>query len=193
MAKKSQGHQNALFNSLDEIVLYDEDAKTSMRHYFNSILEGEIAPEDKMHLTEDEIKGLLDRSLDETDARSSLILLTFIEARFRLHYQGRSKMQRKIRAELKKKPRLASREKINRPSLEEDLFDAWKKLLPGEAKFFSDLTTFFKYRHWVAHGRYFIHTPKKPDYNYLFLMAQKAVELCKTQEKRAGMEMQLDL
>jgi hypothetical protein len=176
MAKKSQGHQNALFSSLEEIGRYNEDAKASLRHYFNSILEGKIVPESKMHLTEDEIKGLLDRSLDETDARSSLILLTFIESQFRLHYQGRSKMRKKIKAELGKKHRLAN-EKTDRPSLD-DLLDAWKKALPDESRFLDSLKTFFKYRHWMAHGRYFILASNKPAHDDLFVIAQRVVVLC---------------
>ncbi|MDR1621043.1 MAG: hypothetical protein LBS00_01570 [Synergistaceae bacterium] len=180
MAKKNQGHQNPTrFDSLEDIGLYNEDTKASLMHYFNGILEGEVVPESKKHLTESEVKELLNRCLDEIDARSCLILLTFIESQFRLHYQGRSKTQRKIRAELKKKHGSANREKITHPSLEDDLFGAWKKILPGEAFFFGNLKTFFKYRHWMAHGRYFILASNKPDHDGLFLIAQKVVELCK--------------
>jgi hypothetical protein len=178
MAKKSQERQSsAQLNSLEQLELYDEDAKASLRHYFNSILRGEIVPESKMHLTEDEIRELLRRSLDETDARSSLILITFIEAQFRLHYQRRSKIQRKISAEVKNKHGAANK-KIERPSLEDDLFEAWKKILPGESRFFGCLKTIFRYRHWMAHGRYFTLTSNKPDPGDLFVIAQKVVELC---------------
>jgi hypothetical protein len=180
MAKKTLGHQNpARFDSLEDIGLYDEDAKASLRHYFNIILGGEIVPENKKFLTEDEIKELLKRRLGETDARSSLILLTFIESQFRLHYKKRSKMQRKIRAELKKKHGLSNRGEIARPSLEDGLFEAWKRVLPDESVFFDSLKTSFKYRHWLAHGRYFILASDRPDYGDLFLAAQKAVALCK--------------
>jgi hypothetical protein len=180
MAKKSQIHQNpAQLNSLEDIGLYDEDAKASLRHYFNSILEGEVIPESKKFLTEDEIKELLNRRLDETDARSSLILLTFIESQFRLHYKRKSKTQREIRAELKRKHGSSHQKKIARPSLEDDLIEAWKKVLPGESVFLGDLKTAFKYRHWLAHGRYFTLKSKKPAYDDLFLVAQKVVDLCK--------------
>jgi hypothetical protein len=126
------------------------------------------------------LKELLHRRLDETDARSSLILLTFIESRFRLHYKRKSKIQRKIRAELKRKHGSSNQKKIAHPSLEDDLLEAWKKVLPGESGFFSDLKTSFKYRHWLAHGRYFTLKSKKPAYDDLFLVAQKVVDLCKT-------------
>ncbi len=51
------------------------------------------------------------------------------------------------------------KEKETRVSLEEEIFEVWKNNTTGSTKLISDLRGAFKFRHWMAQGRYW--TPKE--------------------------------
>ena len=67
-----------------------------------------------------------------------------------------------------------------RVSLEEDILAAWlehSNALSVRPRLVSDLKTAFKYRHWLAHGRYW--TPKlgrKHSYDSLFILARDILD-----------------
>ena len=42
----------------------------------------------------------------------------------------------------------------SRVSLEDDILRLWKEAYPEYKSFISEVITAFKYRHWLAHGRY---------------------------------------
>lgn len=44
--------------------------------------------------------------------------------------------------------------KGSRASLEDDILRLWKEDFPEYKRLISEVITAFKYRHWLAHGRY---------------------------------------
>ena len=61
----------------------------------------------------------------------------------------------------------------NRASLEDEILEAWRDHADGARQVVSELRGAFKYRHWLAHGRYWV--PKlgrKFDYHGIHLLAQ---------------------
>jgi hypothetical protein len=68
------------------------------------------------------------------------------------------------------------KEKETRASLEDDIFEVWKNNTTGSTKLIGDLRGAFKFRHWMAHGRYW--TPKlsqKYDYLSVYPLALQAL------------------
>jgi hypothetical protein len=69
-----------------------------------------------------------------------------------------------------------------RVSLEEELFDAWSEHEPGAHALIGDLRGAFRFRHWLAHGCYWV--PKlgrKYDFDHLYRLADavfSAFPLC---------------
>lgn len=59
-----------------------------------------------------------------------------------------------------------------RVSLESDIFEAWIENSTGSRQLISELRGAFKFRHWLAHGRYW--EPKlgrKYDFNFVYSLA----------------------
>ena len=79
-------------------------------------------------------------------------LLSAIEASLRIDYLNR--VYRREKDDLSKIFRKIHKNKANKASLEEDILSSWKKYHPSFQSIFSDLLGALKYRHWLAHGRY---------------------------------------
>ena len=59
-----------------------------------------------------------------------------------------------------------------RVSLEGDIFSAWKQNSTASASTIAELTGAFRYRHWLAHGRYWVpKLGKKYDYEGVYSLA----------------------
>ena len=106
------------------------------------------------------------------------MILGSIEALFRIDYTHRVRSRKKDI--LSREFRELNNEKGPRISLEEDIWAAWtqhSEALGIQPQLVSDLKTAFKYRHGLAHGRYW--TPKlgrKHDYNSLFILARRILD-----------------
>jgi hypothetical protein len=109
------------------------------------------------------------------EARSSFAALTFIESVFIRHYQNRSKTKKKHRVLAQEYKRIKNQ---NRPSLSDDLFKAWETAYPEKSTLFMNLKRVFKYRHWLAHGRYWTLKFQVPDFGDIYILAEKVLELC---------------
>ncbi|MDB5469506.1 MAG: hypothetical protein JWR84_1066 [Caulobacter sp.] len=102
-------------------------------------------------LTAEELSGAKRERLRELDILASLALLTAVEAKFRVDFH--------TRVVLKKKGALSRRfQKIfgrsNKTRLEEDILDTWKAEHPEHREAIREVKGALKYRHWLAHGRY---------------------------------------
>jgi hypothetical protein len=115
----------------------------------------------------------LGERLDEADLTSSLTVLASVEAAFRIDYLQRC--ERLGEDPLSRAFRKINETKRKRVSLEGDIFAAWVDNFPGTRKIIGDLRGAFKFRHWLAHGRYW--TPKFPryDFNSIFELAELAL------------------
>jgi len=160
-----------LFASLAGAAQYHYDVVESLKPYFNPESQYSVSRVDAF--SEPRIVVRPADYIKETDLRSSLAILTSIEAAFHLDYLFRShqngpkddlsKAFRAIRKSGNTKPRL---------DLDPDLLDAWTKHASGARWLIGELPGAFKYRHWLAHGRYW--TPqlgRKYDFEFLYRLA----------------------
>jgi hypothetical protein len=117
---------------------------------------------------------------EETDRRSSLAVLVLIEAAFRVDYRYRC--ENRLKDPLSRAFRDKYKRRQERVSLEEELFDAWSEHEPGAHALIGDLRGAFRFRHWLAHGCYWV--PKlgrKYDFDHLYRLADavfSAFPLC---------------
>jgi len=91
-------------------------------------------------------------------------LLAAVEAAFRIDYLQRCYQKKKD--DVSRQFWDIYKEKDTRASLEDDIFEVWKNATSGSSKLIAELRGAFKFRHWLAHGRYW--TPKLGQrYDYL--------------------------
>ncbi len=152
----SNEHQN-----LSDISLHHSDTEISLKLYF---LNARNYAERFSTYTIDEIQEELRERIDELNLTSSLSLLAAIEAVFRIDYLQRN--YRRKKDSLSVACREIYKEKQTKASLENDILDAWKVNTEGSNQLISDLKGAFKYRHWLAHGRYWSPKMGRPSYDY---------------------------
>ena len=159
---------------LDEIGRHHNDIEVSVRRYFspeNVKLEVRFAG-----YTPDEVKHELASILDENGRNMSMNVLAALEAAFRIDFIQRG--QGRWRDELSRDFRGVYREKGERVSLEDDILPRWRRTYPDLQPAVSKLIGAFKYRHWLAHGRYW--TPKlgrKYDYQEIHTLAESIFDI----------------
>ena len=104
--------------------------------------------------TEDEVLAERDERLYEAGAASAMMVLASIEAAFRVDYLRRC--YARYRDGLSRTFRTLYQEHGARVSLSDDLLEAWKNHGAMTARLVGDLRSAFGYRHWLAHGRYYV-------------------------------------
>src|SRR3546814_5171461 len=93
-----------------------------------------------------------DLALEELDATSCLGVLTSVEAAVRVDYLSRVYARKKDPLSLA--IREIYKERENAARLEDDLLRAWRDSGVVGKALIGELIGAFKYRHWLAHGRY---------------------------------------
>lgn len=124
----------------------------SMSLYYSSMNPGFL--EQFPFYTDDEIEQEKEDSFEKTDTALALILLASIEASFRVDYLRRCYC--KMKDPLSRDFREFYNKKNRRVSLEDDLLAAWKSHFPELSPLVGDILGAFKYRNWLAHGRYWV-------------------------------------
>lgn len=166
MAKRvSFSHQNL---ELDDISIYHLDSENSLRLYYKTKNEERFA-----NYTDDDLANELRDRTDELNRSSCLSLLAAVEAVFRIDYLQRN--YKKKKDALSRKFRAVYKMKSIKVSLEDDILDAWKEHSHGASQLISDLKGVYKYRHWLAHGRYW--QPKMGRQNYDYGSVYELAEL----------------
>ncbi len=154
---------------LDEIDQYYRNIEASTRFYFS--LSNPNADELFAGRAKTEIEYELEIISKENEHLVALNLLASVEAAFRVDYLQRCYKRKKDSLSLAL--RAIHVTKGNHASLDDDIFTAWKENTSSSNSIVSDLKGAFKYRHWLAHGRYW--EPKlgrKYDYFSVFTLAQ---------------------
>lgn len=105
-------------------------------------------------LTEQELKDHFNALFIEIDHQISLTILAHTEAILRVDYSERVK--RRLRDALSKKFRTVSqsRDDPRKISFERDILESWEEVRPELKTIISEIKGAMKYRHWLAHGRY---------------------------------------
>ena len=131
--------------------------------------------------TEDEILAERDERLYEAGAASAMMVLASIEAAFRVDYLRRC--YARYRDRLSREFRTLYQEQGARVSLSDDLLEAWKNHGAMTARLVSDVRSAFGYRHWLAHGRYYVaRLGRQYDFASVYNLAREVEAAISTQQ-----------
>ena len=156
---------------LNDISIHHLDSENSFKLYYRA--DNEDYEERFADYTVDELANELRARIDELSHTSSLSLLAALEAVFRIDYLQRCYKKKKDL--LSRKFRYIYKKKSTRASLEDDILDTWKENTHGASQLINDLKGVYKYRHWLAHGRYW--QPKMGRQNYDYSSVYELAEL----------------
>lgn len=158
---------------LDELASYHQDLVGSLRMYFNPSAPNFAARFVGRRV--DEVKQELASRLEESDIRSAFFVLTRLEASFKIDFDFRCK--KRLKDGLSIYFREVERKRKDAVRLDEDILEGWKRHTSASPRLIGDLRGAFKFRHWLAHGRYW--TPKlgrgRYDFEYVHLMAESII------------------
>lgn len=172
MASTNRVSFSGIEPQLLQIDQHYQDTTSSFRLYFS-----EGNPKAELLFTgksKSELEELLAGVSEENERLVSMSLLSAIEAAFRIDYLQRCYKRKKD--PLSRAFRQLHQQKGARASLEDDIFDSWNSYTNVPDQIVSDLKSAFKYRHWLAHGRYW--TPKlgrKYDYFSIYTLGQSVL------------------
>ena len=147
---------------LDYIVEYKDDLEKAIKSYFKEYKNFPL-------LTKDEIVNRKKERLKELEINVIFMLLSSIEAWIRVDYEYR--VRKRLKDNLSKKLREIDKtiNKMYKISIEK-LCDIYKE--HTTSNLFSELKSAFKFRHWIAHGRYWKpKIGKKYDFNEVYQLA----------------------
>jgi hypothetical protein len=158
--------------TIEEIARYRNDLEASLRLYFSDVHIG-FATRFRGY-TDVEIASELAGRLLEVNTSTALTLLTALEAAFRIDYLERARRRKKDA--LSRAFRQLYGKKELRASLEDEILEAWKIHWNVPRQIIGDLRGAFKFRHWLAHGRYWIAKHGR-DYDFasVFALAKRTL------------------
>jgi len=156
------------WHGLVEIAEYHNDVIAALERFFTpqpDRLEGSLVNQSAADL-----EIVLANRRKETDLRSCLVLLASIEASFRVDYGTRCSTKRKD--PLSRDLRLIYKKYGLRVSFEDDLLRLWVHHYPVLKPVVGELRGAMKYRHWIAHGRYWQpRLGKRYDFTEVYVLA----------------------
>lgn len=125
--------------------------------------------------TPNEIKSELAVQIEEIEKDACLNLLACIEARFRIDYIIRC--EKRYKDSISRKFRDYFSDHQYRISLEDGILEEWKNNTKINSSVISNIKGAFKYRHWLAHGRYWTYKSQKYDFYGLYTLAEQVESL----------------
>jgi hypothetical protein len=158
--------------SLADAALHHNDIDGALTLYFST-----ASPSYQVRFAgykPDEVREELGGRLAELDRTTTMTLLAAVEAAFRIDYLQRC--YKKKRDSVSRQFWEIYKEKKTRASLEDEIFEVWKANTTGSTKVIGELRGAFQFRHWMAHGRYWM--PKlgqKYDYLSVYSLALEAL------------------
>lgn len=156
--------------SLEEIANHHADVQSGIYEFFGGRSQTLLS-----RYADAKVDEVRDRSLAELNLTSSLSILSSVEAAIRLDYLRR--VYGRWRDPLSRSMKALHQEKENRARLEDELIGLWREQTGVSSLLLGELIGAFKYRHWLAHGRYW--TPKlgrRYDYETVYGIAQEFIE-----------------
>ena len=154
---------------LNEIGRHHRDIEASVRSYFD--FKNVRSAARFAGYTSEEIRQEMNSLLEEQDRTVSMNLLAALEAAFRVDFLQRCYKRRRDPVSREFRKLHALRERY--VSLEGDIFRIWKQESSVSSSVISDLKGAFKYRHWLAHGRYWVPKFGRYDYHDIYTLAEE--------------------
>jgi len=156
--------------SLELIASHHSNVESALYEYFSGTSE---SLEDRFPL---EIRSeVREASLSELDFSSSMSVMAALEAVIRIDYLTRAYEKRKDK--LSRAMRGLYQEKENKAKIDDDILQLWAKETTVPEYVVQQVKAAFKYRHWLAHGRYW--TPKlgrRYDYLTVYTVADTFID-----------------
>ncbi|HHH54062.1 MAG TPA: hypothetical protein ENK91_10415 [Bacteroidetes bacterium] len=157
---------------MGEIYLYYQTSNNSLIFYRDNIIKEKINDRNYTALTKNELIEAFVSHIDELEKTVSMSILSNVEAGFRIDYVIRKK--KRLKDPVSRKFRELFKVKAEKVSLEKEILTIWKEEHTEFKGIISDFIGALKYRHWLAHGRYW--TPKLGriyDFATIYTIAEK--------------------
>ncbi len=155
MAKRKRFSISKRVLEIREIVDHHSDTEAALKEYYGFSGSRTSLSAKFLDYSKKDLSVELHKRIEELEKTSSLTLLSFLEAKFNVDYLNRC--QRRKRDPLSRDFRMIYKKKANRTSLENEILRTWKEHFSEDREtrnLISELIGAFKYRHWLAHGRY---------------------------------------
>lgn len=164
MAKRLSRSNKQL--ALEELYFYKIDAEQGLKKLFAE----PQSKESLLFLTPTEIKELLAQRIKELELQASLTLFTSLEAMFQIDFHDR--IEKRAKDELSQIFKERNHQGSARISFEGDILNMWEDVYPQTRKYFQPIKAALKYRHWLAHGRYWLLKSPAMDFEELYGLAE---------------------
>jgi hypothetical protein len=155
----------------EEVAIAHSDIANSIRFYYGQA-SMEALDAKFIGYTLGEVEQERDKRLEELDKNSAFNVLAALEASFRVDFLMRCYNRRKD--DLSRFFRRLLKDKGERSiSLDQHILEGWRICSPQSKSLISQVKAAFRYRHWLAHGRYL--NPKlgrEYDFDSVYLLAQ---------------------
>lgn len=138
-----------------EILTYDRRSLLALELLWREVSRGTRAIPDSVvvHPTQRESDGVMSEMRDELDREVTMALLASFEALFRTDFLDR--VRGRLKDPASRDLRALHRGKGDRPDMD-SILDVWKSHSSRPQRI-SRLKQYFDRRHWLAHGRYYVH------------------------------------
>lgn len=166
--------------SLEKIAFHYLDTNAALLQFFSSESDDLIE-----RYAGEKLENVRKESLKELDTTASFSVLSSVEAALRVDYLSRAYARKKDN--LSSLMRDIYLERGNSARLDEDLLIAWREKGGVPKALISDLVGAFKYRNWIAHGRYW--TPKLGrvyDYYFVYAIAEQLFDAMQDYAEKAS-------
>lgn len=166
-------------DELNHFAEHFKDVDSAIREYFKQMLDGDFSNKpDLVGSRIEDINSLLTLRLLENDRSASLTILAALESWFRIDCRTRAeKRERSPVGRRFKKMYNRCGQSVSKIRFE-DILDTWSDAEPTSKQIIRQVKDAFNYRHWLAHGRYWV--PKlgrKYDYSTVYVIANDAAIL----------------
>lgn len=160
--------------AIDQVQQYYSDTTRAQRFYHSN-----ASPdfgERFVGYTKEDLMKELEISLAETEMLSVFSVLAAVEAAFRVDFLYRCKSRK--RDKVSKNFRNTYQTNGEKIRLEDDILDVWREYNAGSKDIISDIKGLFQYRHWLAHGRYYVArlARQKHDFHDVYALTSKALK-----------------
>lgn len=172
MARKAKFSFSGQNLKIDEIAGFFRLRTEALRQYYN--IDSPSCETIFLGYTRKELESELKQNLVEIELDCSLNILAALEAMLRVDYIIRCEKKLKDVASLHFR-KIYSKKGV-RISLERDILDIRANFDRSEGELIREIKGAFRYRHWLAHGRYWeLQAGRSYDFNYLYELASLSI------------------